>query len=150
MSRPGKWILISNSLLFVILFIASCSSKNSPEELTKELDTVSSWAATAQMVSEAWIHEAVPTNYAKQTLKTTQKQLQKETDKLSELSMSPKQRRTVLEALEQLKTTVSQISAAVEQKNRSALAKLVADLATQIKQLSTEEQSIRLLAKPLL
>lgn len=141
MSLPGKWILISNSLLFVILFIASCSSKNSPEELTKELDTVSSWAATAHMVSEAWIHQAVPTNYAKQTLKTTQKQLQKETDKLSELSISPKQRRTVLEPLEQLKTTVSQISAAVQQKNRSGVA-------TQIKQLSTEEQSIRLLAKP--
>ncbi|MBW4635128.1 MAG: hypothetical protein KME30_25490 [Iphinoe sp. HA4291-MV1] len=142
MSLPIQRILINQSLLFfLILYITSCSSKKSTEELTKELETVSSWTATAHMVSEAWLRDAVPTAYAQQTLKTTQKELQKETDNLSKLSIPPKQQQTTLKLIQELKYTVGQMSAAVEQKDRSAIA-------TQLKQLLTEEQTIHKLVKP--
>ncbi|OKH58010.1 hypothetical protein NIES2130_16845 [Scytonema sp. HK-05] len=124
----------------MILLIASCSNKKSTEEVTKDLDTISSWAATAHMVGDAWIRKAVPTNYAKQTLKTTQEQLQKETDNLSKLSIPPNQQQSLLKPIQQLKYIVDQMSLAVEKKDRSAIA-------TQIKQLSTQEQTIRRLAK---
>ncbi|ARV60122.1 hypothetical protein BZZ01_17160 [Nostocales cyanobacterium HT-58-2] len=147
---PEKWILRGYSVLFLILFLGSCSSKKSPEELTKELDSVYSWAATAHMVSEAWIRNDVPTEYTEQTLEKTQKYIQEETDKLSKLSIPPKQQRTVLELLEQLKSTVGQMSIAVEHKDRSAISRRLDALriATQLKELSTQEQLIHRLAKP--
>lgn len=44
---------LCNFLLLLPLFTA-CSSQSSASELTKELQTVTSWAATAQMVGDAW------------------------------------------------------------------------------------------------
>lgn len=123
----------------MLTLLTACNSKSSAEELTKELEKVSSWAATAHMVGEAWIRGDVPMTYAKQTLKTTQKEVQKETDKLSKSSIP--QRQNVLKPLQRLQNTIGQMSTAVEQKDRTAIA-------TQLKQLSTEEKTIRSLAKP--
>ncbi|WP_315789288.1 hypothetical protein [Fischerella sp. JS2] len=135
-----KYIFISNYLLLLILFTCSCSSTKPTEELKKELNSVSSWAATVHMVADAWQRHAVPTSYAKDTLQKTQKELQKETDTLLNLSIVPSQRHTALEQLQQLQKTIDKISILIEQKNRNAIA-------TQIKQLSATEQKIHQLAQ---
>jgi uncharacterized protein YcfL len=41
----------SSSLLLLLTLLTACSSKSSSEELTKELQTVSSWTATAETVT---------------------------------------------------------------------------------------------------
>ncbi|MDF5733156.1 MAG: hypothetical protein PUP92_35510, partial [Rhizonema sp. PD38] len=115
----------------------SCSS-NPYEDLSKELKTVSSWAATAHMVGEASIRGTVSTAYAKETLKKSREKLQEQTDKLSK---SPEARHNkVLEPLQQLQKTISQMSIAVEQKDNKAIA-------TQLEHLSRQEKTIRTLAK---
>jgi uncharacterized metal-binding protein len=70
---------IGSSLLLLTLMTA-CSGKSEADKLTKELQTVTSWAATAEMTGEAWIQGNVPTAYAKQTLSTAQKKLHKQTE----------------------------------------------------------------------
>ena len=141
MSVSIKWIFIVSYLLLITLLTSSCSKKTSAESLKKELETVTSWAATAHMVGEAWTRGAVPTVYAQQTLKTTQEKLQEQTDTLSKSSIAIKKRQTVLKPLQQLRQTIDQMSIALEKKDRTAIA-------TQLKQLATEEQTIRRLAKP--
>jgi hypothetical protein len=70
-------ISLVNSLI-LITFLAACS-RTSSEELQKADKSVSSWVATAQTVSEAWSEGKVSKIYAKETLQTTEKQLQEET-----------------------------------------------------------------------
>lgn len=135
---PIQFIQIK-SLLLLLTLLAGCSNKSSKDELTKELQTVTSWAATAQMTGDAWSRGSVPTAYAKQTLSTAQEKLHEETDTLL-TSTDSTQRRTILEHLQRLETTVKQMSRAVEQGDHAALAQ-------ELKQLSTQEQIISTLGR---
>lgn len=138
-SRLPKKKAVKLSLLLLTLLTA-CSSKFSADDLSKELETVTSWAATAQMVGEAWIHRSVPTVYAKQTLSKAQEKLHKETDTLAHSSTNPRQRDSILQHLQRLESTVSQMSMAIEQKDHTAMTQ-------QLKQLATQEQTLKALAK---
>jgi len=129
----------SASLLLLLTILSGCSRKSSADELTKELQTVKSWAATAHLVGDTWIRGDVPTAYAKRTLSTTQKELQKEKDNLSQ--KAPPQSRAMLVAqLQHIQATVEQMSKAVEQKDSKTMNQ-------QIQELSAQEQSISTLAK---
>lgn len=123
----------------MLTLLTACSSKSSADELTKKLQTVTSWAATAEMTGDAWIQGNVPTVFAKQTLSLAQEKLHKETEKIAQLSIDPMQHRTILENLMRLESTVGQMSTAVEQKDRTAIAQ-------QLKQLSSQKQAIDTLA----
>lgn len=136
---------IGGSLL--LLTVLTACSGTEADKLTKELQTVSSWAATAEMTGEAWMQGNVPTAYAKQTLSTAQKKLHKQTETIAQLSYDPKQLSRILEHLQLLESTVAQMSTAVEQKDRTALARLDADITQQLQQLSSQKQSIKTLAK---
>jgi cob(I)alamin adenosyltransferase len=131
--------LRAKSLLLLLTLLTACSSKSSADDLTKELETVTSWAATAQMVGDAWSQGNVPTVYAQQTLSQAQQKLHQETDTLAQSSTST-QRHYVLEQLQRLESTVGQMSTAVEQKDRVAMSQ-------HLKQLSTQEQTLSTLAK---
>lgn len=122
------------SLLLSLTLLTACSNQSSTES-TKDLQTVRSWAATAQMTGDAWTRGVVPTAYAKQTLSTAQKKLHEETDNLAQLSIDTTQRRTILEHLQRLEMTVNQMSTAVAQEDHTAIAQ-------QLKQLSTQEQKL--------
>jgi len=125
--------------LLLLLLLTACSSKSSADDLTKELQTVTSWAATAQMVGDAWSHGNVPTLYAKQTLSKAQQKLHQETDTLAH-SSTLTQHRTLLAQLQRLASIVGQMSIAVEQKDHVAMSQY-------LKQLSTQEQTLSTLAK---
>lgn len=133
-------LIHSSGLLLLLTLLTACSSKSSSEELTKELQTVSSWTATAHMVGDAWVRGSVPTAYAKQTLSTAQQELQKESDTLAQLSISPTQRPTLLENLHRLEQTVGQMSTAVEQADRTAMTQ-------EIQKLSLAEQKVKKFAQ---
>ena len=129
---------IQVKMLLLLTLLTACSNKPS-DDVTKKLETVTSWAATAQMTGDAWIHGSVPTAYAKQTLSIAQKELHKETNTLF-TSTNSTQRRTLVEHLQRLETTVNQMSTAVAQGNHTALAQ-------QLKQLSAEKQTISTLGQ---
>lgn len=128
---------IAGSLLLLTV-LTGCSGTEA-DKLTKELQTVTSWAATAEMTSEAWMQGNVPTAFAKQTLSTAQKKLHKQTETIAQSSYDPAQRRTILEHLQSLESTVGQMSIAVEQEDRIAIAQ-------QLQQLSIQEQTVIILA----
>nr|WP_322656442.1 hypothetical protein [Dendronalium sp. ChiSLP03b] len=121
--------------LLLLLLLTACGSKSTKDELSKELTSVKSWAATAHFVGDAWIRKAVPTSYVKQTLVKTQEELKTETETLSKLSIPTANRSAIFKSLQQLQDTVSQMSKAVEKKNYQAVAQ-------QIQQLSHQEQAI--------
>ena len=128
------------SLLLLLTLLAACSNKSSADDLAKELKTVMSWAATSQMAGDAWIHGSVPTVFAKQTLSKAQTQLHEETDTLAHSSANPTQRRTILNNLQRLESTVSQMSTAVEHEDHNVMTQ-------QLKQLTTQQQMLSALAK---
>jgi hypothetical protein len=123
--------------LFLTLLTA-CSSQSSAGELKKDLTTVKSWTATAHMVGDSWIKGAVPEAYAKQTLQAAQSELHKQGNTLAKVA--PAQIQTQLsDQLQQLEQTIGQMTLAVEHKDRPAMIQ-------QIRQLSTQEHAIKVLA----
>lgn len=131
----------SSSLLLLLALLTACSSKSSSEELTKELQTVSSWTATAEMVGNAWVRGAVPTAYAKKTLSTAQQELQKETGTLVQLSTAPTQRSTLLKNLQLLEKTVGQMSTAVEQADHHKMTQEIQKLSMAAQKIKTFAQT---------
>ncbi|HEY9672163.1 MAG TPA: hypothetical protein V6D11_12005 [Waterburya sp.] len=129
----------SASLLLVLTILSACSSKSSADEVTKELQSVKSWAATAHLVGDSWIRKDVPTAYAKQTLSKAQQELQKEQDNLSQKA-PPQSRAMFIAQVQHLQATVAHMSEAVEEKNSQAMSQ-------ELQQLSAQEQSVSTLAK---
>lgn len=130
-------IRIGGSLLLFTLLTA-CSSQSSGDKVVKEVVTIASWTHTVQMVGDAWLHDDVPTSYAKHTLSQAQEKLQKEAEKLAKIDATQKHPQ-VLQQLKQLEDTVAQMSKAVERNDRAVVSQ-------QMQQLSTEAQSMDKLA----
>jgi hypothetical protein len=106
-------------LLF--LSFAACRTQPSTQDLAKELQTITSWAATAQMVSQAWLQNRVPVVYAKQTLRKVQDNLQIEFNTLAKVT--PLQHRVAaFDRVKQLQHTIQQIETEIERQDRTALA----------------------------
>jgi hypothetical protein len=137
MSEIKKGIFIKNGLLLLTLFTVGCSSKASMKELKEESQKVYSWAATGQMIGNAWIRDAVPTTYAKQTLIKAQEELQKSADKIEKMqpeTAAQEQYKSKILEHSKLEEMISEkMSKAIGEKNKSAvkveLAKLESDRA---------------------
>ncbi|WP_013320688.1 hypothetical protein [Gloeothece verrucosa] len=124
----------------LLIFTASgCSSQPSTDKFVQEMKTVTSWAATSQMVGDAWLKQDVPTVYAKLTLETAQEKLQKEAETLNKVT--PFQQKTrVLNQLQQLEKTVTRMAIAVNNKDNPAVSQ-------QVQILSTHQQALHSLIK---
>ena len=117
-----------NIIIASLLLLVSACSHSSREELTKALQSVRSWTATARMVGETWQQGNIPDTYAQQTLAKSQQEITKETQGIT---IPP----TLQQPLQQLHHTLGQMENAVEQKNKSAIAPL-------LQALSQEQQQI--------
>lgn len=103
--------------------------------MAKKLQTVTSWAATAHQVAEAWTHHSVPTVYATQTLQKSQEELQQNIDSLTQLN-GAKQFPSLPGQLRQIQQTVHQLSETISHDDPAAVDQ-------QIQQLSQQEQKLR-------
>lgn len=121
-------------LALLLTTLTACSAPSAAEKRTKELETVASWVATAHMVGDAWLQNAVPAVYAQQTLHSTQQELHKETDAIAKVT-STQERSQVLAKLQRLEQTIGQMSTAVAQNNRPHLQQ-------QLQQLTVQQQAI--------
>ncbi|MFE1746131.1 hypothetical protein [Coleofasciculus sp. H7-2] len=139
-SKQMQWIRVGSPLLLLTLLTA-CSSQSSTKNITKDLQVVTSWAATVQMVSNAWIRGAVPTAYTKQTLKKAKQELEKETSKLT-LQASTEPERKLLEELHHLEVTLSQISQGIEREDRPNVAQQIQELTKENHALNTQAKSV--------
>jgi hypothetical protein len=125
------------SLLALILI--GCSNQSKSDKLVKELEAISSWTATAQMVGETWTQGTVPQTYAKQTLAKTRQELAKEAQMLSQPELA-RQQPQLPKRIRQLEQIVQQMTIAIEQNNKPAIAR-------QIQQLNATQQQLDELAK---
>lgn len=64
--------------LGLLLILTACSRSPDRDKIVKPLKTIQSWAATAQMVGEAWQQGRIPQQYARQTLIKTREEIGKE------------------------------------------------------------------------
>jgi len=123
-------------LIFAALtLLTACSSPS--DKLTKELKTISSWAATASLVGEALMKGSVPVAYAKRTLETAEQKLQDESKMLEKSSDIPNDERTRAQVeINRIQGLVGQMRTAIEGKDQAALSQSIG-------QLMIEERSIK-------
>jgi hypothetical protein len=137
-SKAGNAGKLATVCLLVSLLCAlsSCNKDAERAAATRdEMQTISSWAATARRVGEAWLGASLPTAYAQRTLQTVQQQLQEEMDTLSKSAHgSTEQGLKALEQARNLKTIVERMQALVGQADRAAMTR-------QLDQLSSQQQS---------
>lgn len=100
------------------------------------MQTATSWAATAHMVGEAWLGGAVPTRYARRTLQTAQQTLSEKRTLEQSPFLTGDRLSKALEHLQNLEATVEEMQKAVQTGDRASLGQ-------QIKQLATEEQTLK-------
>lgn len=117
-------------VLLLLSTITACSSQPSAAQLTKELETVASWTATAHMVGDAWVKRSVPTVYAQQTLQTTQEELHKEAKTIAEVA-PVQDRMKAQKQLQDVEQTVEQITKAIGQDNRASVTQSLQELSRQ-------------------
>jgi hypothetical protein len=106
--------------LLLLLFTTACGSEPSAQNLNKELKTVISWAATAQMASQAWLQHRVPAVYAQQTLRKTQENLQAGLDEIDKVA-PPQNRAIALSQVKRLQDTIQHMATGLERQDRATL-----------------------------
>src|SRR4051812_44840225 len=94
--RPLRDYALTGLMLLCFALTISCRERSSSVELKDEMETVSSWAATAQMVGEEWTRGSIPAAYAQRTLRTTLETFERETESINKLSAAGQELRTEL------------------------------------------------------
>lgn len=125
----------------LVLALAGCTQ--SPEDQLKtELQTVTSWAATARMASEQLLKGAVPRAYASQTLLAAEETLSEEAQTIQGVKAEGAAaglQTSLLDRTRAVGQAVGQLRAAVESKDDQKLAQF-------LEQLKGEEQAVKSLA----
>jgi hypothetical protein len=131
-------------LLLLLSLLTACHTQSPADQLRAELKTVASWAATARMTGESWAGGSVPNAYARRTLQAAEEALQESAGDLNasapDGSTVPDLRPATLGKMQKLQQILTQMSAAVAQQDRTAMAE-------QINQLASVEREIAELKK---
>lgn len=124
--HPGSFFL-----LLLSLSLTSCS-RSAVREFSTEMQTATSWAATAQMAGEAWVRRAVPTHYAGRTIETAVETLSETRQTLEQSSsIPPDQRVKAREHLQNLAATIEEMRKAIRSGDRARVQEQVEQLAAQ-------------------
>jgi hypothetical protein len=108
-------------LVGLLAALTACGSQSPAAEQAKEIQTLLSWTATTHMAADSWRQGTVPQVYTTRTLQYAAEQLDSEQPKVAKLP--PIAGDTPLtERLQRVQTAIAQMSAAVEQGDRGALA----------------------------
>ncbi|OUC13954.1 MAG: hypothetical protein B0A82_14285 [Alkalinema sp. CACIAM 70d] len=121
---------MKNFLLPGLLLGLTACGQTSQEKLTDALKTTRSWAATAQMVGEAWQQGNVPDRYTQQTLVKSQQEIDKSIQEIN----------TKNRTLQNLKQTLQEMVTCVEQHDKEKIT-------LSLQQIKLEQQQIEDWAK---
>lgn len=124
-------------LCFECIACSRASTPTSKSDLLKELQTVQSWAATAQFTADAWLHQTVPESYANRSLQKASQEMHRELTHLS----SPGQPQ-LLSAARQLADTTDRLSVAIAHHDRDTVLQHSQQLGLERQQLSALSQSL--------
>ena len=129
------------SCLLVLTLALACCTRSPVDQLKSELQTVTSWTATARMVGEARLKGSVPRAYTAQTLLAAEETLQDEARTIQgqQAEGAAELQAALLARTQSVGLVIGQMRAAVEGSDKQALGQL-------LKQLDAEEQAIKSLA----
>ncbi|MBL1178547.1 hypothetical protein [Pantanalinema sp. GBBB05] len=117
-----SWLFTSSLLLLVL---TACRQASPHDQQIKTLKTIHSWAATAEMVGEAWTNGQIPNQYAQQTLAKSQAEIAQARNEITDTAISVQ--------IQQLDKVLAQINSDIQQQHQSAIAEPLHQL-TQINQ----------------
>jgi hypothetical protein len=106
-----------------LIILAACGGSEDP---SKTLETVSSWTATSEMVTRAWLAGAVPTTYASRTLKTLREEIRAERKKLAGKPLADSA--AVFQVLATVDTTIAHASRALLPENALTINRIADEL----------------------
>jgi hypothetical protein len=126
-------------LLGLLAALTACGNQSPADEQAKEIQTLLSWTATVHLAADSWRQGTVPQVYTTRTLQYAAEQLAQEQPAVAKLPPiagdSP-----LAERLQRVQTAIGQMSTAVAQGDRAALA-------APLQQIAAEEAAFqRLLA----
>jgi hypothetical protein len=115
----GRRRTVTGVVLLCLALSVSCRGRSPAAELKSEMEAVSSWAATAQMVGEEWARGAVPAAYARRTLRSARETFGLETETINGLPAVGQELRTEsLGRLQELEQSVARMEQGVERDDR--------------------------------
>jgi hypothetical protein len=125
--------------LSLLLVLTTCCAQSPADKFKSEMQTVSSWTATARMVCEAWLKGTVPHAYAAHTLQTAGETLEDEAGTIQEQSGEGGLQSSLVKEVRGVGQIINGMRAAIESRDNQALTLL-------LKQLYAEEQALNALA----
>ena len=126
----------------LLAFVLTGCAKRDADQLKSELQTVSSWTATARMTGEAWLKQALPRAYTAQTFRIAGETMQEEMKTIRERpgGGAAEPWASLFNQAGMVGQLTERMREAVEKRDDQALDQL-------LKQLETQEQAIKALAK---
>ncbi|BCL34487.1 hypothetical protein [Nostoc sp. MS1] len=129
---------VSNCLL-VLTLLTSCNNSSSKEDLKKEIQSVTSWAATTGMVGNAWLQGNIPSKYAQQTLDKAQTEFIQEKNKISQIqaqtTIIKSCQSLIINNVAQLANQTAKISQAIKQNNHLLAQQELTELDSELQKL---------------
>ena len=125
-------------LLAFVYSLTACGPKPPRKQIDKQGESVASWAATAEMVATAWLQGDVPTDYARQTLQSGAKQVERARTSLAKVAAGDSLAQAAVQEYGRLAERLTRMTDALQQNDRRTLAQ-------SIDQLPNEAQRIRAL-----
>ena len=125
----------------LLLSLSAACAQDPQKEIRREVQTLSSWAATLHLLADSWREGTVPTPYAKKTIEAARETLRDELKTIQGSSTIPADACAALsERAQSLDALTEAMSRAVQSEDRAATEQLAGSL-------SQEEQLLGSLAQ---
>ena len=115
-------------LLAFVYSLTACGPKPPRKQIDKQGESVASWAATAEMVATAWLRGDVPTDYARQTLQSGAKQVQRARTSLAKVAAGDSLAQAAVQEYGRLAERLTRMTDALQQNDRRTLAQSIDQL----------------------
>lgn len=124
--RRGSQRVSRATWALLTLGAAACGGPPQPSEIAK---TVRSWAATSQLVTDRWQHDAVPRRFTVLTLDRASSELQSVAHSVERLPDTTSARARLRSALGAVRSAISALDSAASHDDRRAAAQSATRLA---------------------
>lgn len=131
--RRGRHRVVGRSgvvAALAALTLAGCS--HSPRDQAKEaLESLHSWAVSAQMVGERWMEGAVPASYASKALRSFGKKVEKERGKIASRELPADTKRFLSAGFDSTTRAVGSLLSNIDKDEKNAAADVLKQLEAQ-------------------
>jgi len=125
------------ALISVALALTACGPKPPRRQIDAQGQSVASWAATGAMVAAAWLQGDVPAHYARQTLQSGAKQVERARSSLAQVAAGDSLAQVTVQAYGRLADRLTRMSDALQQGDRSALEQAIRQLPNEARRIRT-------------